>query len=301
MKIFITGASGFVGRRLLDACFIHNYSVSVWVHQQKSLSLFQDKSFQLNYGDLGDSKNKKQLLQALTGQEIIVHLAGKTPQTATREEVSDSSNVQSMKQLIDCAKQTQIKKIIYVSTQSVKITNPSRYGASKKMAEEMLQSSGLDYVILRPAIIYGSGEAGIFKKFVNLIQKLPVLPIPSTSVLFQPVSVDDVVNAILKIAIKNIQTKIMDVAGPTSVTFAQFIQLTAQAQKLDRIVIPFPMPVAILGAKFLTLLTDHPPVTVENLIGLSESTSIDLNPLKNELNIEPTSLSEGLKKVFSHE
>ena len=250
-------------------------------------------------GNLIDSSIDSKLRSALKGCDAIVHLAAKTSEAPSSQGQSQSVNVQGTAKMAAFAQEAGIKRFIFVSSQSAKIHHPGPYGASKKKAEDIVSASGLDWVILRPAIIYGRGEAGIFKKFVTIVEKLPLIPIPYTRVTFQPIFVNDVVESIVSVLEKPaLSSRTYDVTGPDAVSFPNFIREVARAKGLTRILIPIPMPLAILGARGLTLLMKKPPVTVDNLLGLSEKTPVDIRPLIEELKVQPISLQEGLKASF---
>ena len=285
MKVFVTGASGFVGRALVSRLAQSGHQTVPWSRRQE--------------GDLTDASLDPKLRTALKGCDAVVHLAAKTSEAPSSEGHSSSVNVEGTAKLASFAKEAGVKKFVFVSSQSAKLTNPGPYGATKKRAEGIVAASGLDYVILRPAIIYGAGEAGIFKKFVTIVDKLPLIPIPYTRVTFQPVFVKDVVDAIVSSMEKSsLPVREYDVAGPDSVSFPGLIVEVAKAKGLKRILLPIPMPLAIFGARLLALVIKRPPVTVDNLLGLSEKTDIDLKPLTDTLKVRPVSLKDGLAASF---
>ncbi len=282
MKVFVTGASGFLGRNLVPLLLKKNIAVSEWKGRAQ--------------GDLTDPAIDSKLKAAMQGCDAVIHMAAKTSQDPSGQAEAAAVNVEATRKLVNLAKELGIKRFVFVSSQSAKITNPGNYGASKKKAEDIVLSSGLDAVILRPAIIYGPGKAGIFKKFVGLVSKIPVLPLPWTTVTFQPVFVGDVVASIASaVEISKAPRQAYDIVGPDAVTFPQLIQSVAKIKGLSRMLIPIPMPMALLGARLLALVLKKPPVTVDNLIGLSEKTLVDIQPMIDELKITPVSLAEGLK------
>ena len=251
-------------------------------------------------GDLTDPAHDSKIREALKGVDAVVHMAAKTSEAPSSQGQSQSVNVEGTAKLAAFAKEAGVKKFVFISSQSAKITDPGPYGASKKKAEDIVAASGLDFVILRPAIIYGGGEAGIFKKFTVLVEKLPVIPIPYTTVTFQPVFVDDVADAIVSVLERpSLSCKAYDVVGPDAVSFPDLIREVARAKGLKRFLIPIPMPLALFGARLLALAMKRPPVTVDNLLGLSEKTPVDIRPLMDELKVRPVSLRDGLKASFA--
>jgi len=250
-------------------------------------------------GDLTDPSLDSKLRSALKGCDAVLHMAAKTSESPSSQGQSKSVNIEGTAKMTAFAKEAGIKRFIFVSSQSAKISRPGPYGASKKKAEDIVAASGLNWVIFRPAIIYGGGEAGIFKKFVTIVEKLPLIPIPYSPVTFQPVFVNDVVESIVSALEKPaLSLKTYDVAGPDAVNFSDLIRAVARAKGLQRVLIPLPMSLAILGARGLALIMKSPPVTVDNLLGLSEKTPVDIRPIIEELKVQPVPLREGLKSSF---
>ena len=270
------------------------YGVVCWNHRA-GFSLDKAQVFSGDLADASDSA-RRALGDALRVCDAVVHLAGKTSEGTANAEYTESVNVGATQRLAELAKECGVKRFVFVSSQSARISRAGSYGASKKRAEDVLLKSGVDAVILRPAIIYGSGNAGLFKKFADIVRKVPVIPIPYTAVTFQPVFVGDVVSSILSaLEVSNPAERIFDVAGPDAVTFPGLIRAVARELGFSRVLIPVPMGLCILGAKMLALVLKKPPVTVDNLVGLTEVTPINLRPLKEILNVEPVRLSDGLK------
>lgn len=300
MKVFVTGASGFVGRSLVPALLKAGYQVYGHKGRENSSLGIEHPDLKVIWGDLAENSTFKEIEKFLNGVSAVVHMAAKTSQDTSAQNHSSWVNIDGTQRLLDLSKKAGVQKFVYVSTQSAKIKNPGTYGASKKKAEELVQASGINYIILRPAIIYGPGEAGIFKKFVTLVNKFPLLPIPHTSVKFRPVYVGDVVQAILNsLNIEGLKEKIYDIIGPDPVTFKELIRKVAEAKRLNRTLLPVPMGLAMMGAKILSIFMKKPPVTVDNLIGLSEAPEVDIRPMTQELKVQPLSLEEGILKSVS--
>ena len=77
-------------------------------------------------------------------------------------------NVEGIRNLLEACRGKQIKKIIQISSQSIKIKNKGVYAKTKLLSEEIISKSGLPYIILRPSLVYGPGEKGLFIKIKKI-------------------------------------------------------------------------------------------------------------------------------------
>ncbi|MEO0184553.1 MAG: NAD(P)-dependent oxidoreductase [candidate division WOR-3 bacterium] len=177
--ILVTGATGFLGKNFV---FEHTKTspVKILVRQTSDTSLFKDNSnVIINSGDLIVNKG---IAQALDDVEIVIHCAARTNGSRFNDFYCD--NVVATRNLIEAMKRKSVDKLLLISTQSaggpccseeaVNETTPSHpvsfYGLSKKMAEDVVRKSGLQYNILRPCSVYGPYDMEILK-FIKLIKR----------------------------------------------------------------------------------------------------------------------------------
>lgn len=181
MKVFITGANGFVGKALITTLKAKQIDFTAG---ERSL-----------YGDFCEQKNWNELL---AGHDVVVHLAARVHvmEEVTSDPLSEfrKMNVEATVSLARAARDSGVKRFIFVS--SVKVngeetqdapfreTDPAApldpYGISKMEAETELlklhQSGAFEVVIIRPPLIYGPGVKANFEKLFWLVKK--DLPLP---------------------------------------------------------------------------------------------------------------------------
>jgi NADH dehydrogenase len=201
--------------------------------------------------------------------------------------------------LLNLAKKNGIPRFVFISSQSVRISAPSVYGATKKEAEELVLQSPEAFVV-RPPIIYGPGAGGLFSKFAGLVRKAPVIPVPSAPVRFRPIFVDDVVEVIIKcLELPSNAPRLFDIAGPDAVTLPELIKAIARELGKSRIIVPIPLDLLLVAAKGLELVMKNPPITTSNLIGMKEETKIDVSLAERTLGFKARSLRQGLHEMFA--
>jgi len=219
MKIFVTGASGFLGRDLISKVK-NDHEVTTPEHRLENISEWEKE---------------------LEGMDVVLHLAGITHSKDLK--LYEKINALGTKDLVLAAQKFGVKQFIYISTRALG-ENCGAYGNSKKLAEEFLKNSGLHYTIFRVAEAYdnsfGGGEG--LSSLVNLIKKSFFVPFISTpDITLSPIHKDDVEKAIIA-SINNPTTydKTYVLAGPENLTFREVVGRIAKYFKLKRVFIPMP-------------------------------------------------------------
>ena len=192
MKILITGGGGFIGSFLLNQLSVNHKLISIdHGSRYKILEKKLSENVEFVKGDITDKILMNQILKK--GIDVIIHLAGVLGNSACMNNPSEAilSHVHGTQILTREAKKYKVKKLIFASSQAVYSTfkirkNPLNekmklypddlYGAVKTMAESNIQDSGLDFVILRFANVYGFNQSfnqqgGAIMNFMNALTK----------------------------------------------------------------------------------------------------------------------------------
>jgi len=212
--VLVTGATGFIGGRLVAALQERDARVRVLVRSIGNLSLNGDR-VETVVGDLADSAS---LTRACVGMDTVIHAAGfahvdtgNTPEYAARHW---AINAQGTFKLLDAAREAGGARFVFLS--SVKaVGDPGQrsvnegwdaqpetaYGQAKRAAEERVlavgRSAGMHVVNLRPALVYGPGMKGNLPRLIDAVRRGWLPPLPETGNRRSLVHVDDVVQATL--------------------------------------------------------------------------------------------------------
>jgi nucleoside-diphosphate-sugar epimerase len=175
----ITGATGFIGKNLIPA-LIRFQKIRILVRRTSNIELFKKNSkIEITYGEL--EKNEG-IEQALNGVDTVVHCAARTIGKNFNEYYR--TNTTGTANLIKAMNKKKIKKILYLSSHAVcgpgcekkavkesDQPNPvSFYGMTKKLAEDIVMNSGINYTILRPVSVYGPYDMEILK-YIKLLNR----------------------------------------------------------------------------------------------------------------------------------
>lgn len=193
MRIAVTGASGFVGSVLTQWLAVRGHEV-VAVTRGARLAGSSGKVRQI--AGLSDAEG---LRRAFECTDVVVHLAARAH--VLREHEADPLaafrrvNVDGARAVYDAARDAMVRRFVFLSSIGVigsgdsapyRETDPPRpttpYGVSKLEAEQALAearaSGGVEYVVLRPTLVYGSGVGGNFRRLLRLAQLARRLPLP---------------------------------------------------------------------------------------------------------------------------
>ncbi len=156
MTIALTGATGFVGRAVLDQAAQSDETVRALTRRAQA----PRANVEWLAGNLSDAAALAALCEPC---DAIVHVAGLTnaPDPAAFEE----ANVDGTARLIAAARHSRAKRFVFVSSLSAREPGLSAYGASKARAEKLVEASGLDWTIVRPPGVYGPRDVDYFEMF----------------------------------------------------------------------------------------------------------------------------------------
>lgn len=188
MKVFITGATGFVGSFLAEGLLKKNYDVRCLVRKTSNLRWIADLDVECHYGSLNDSES---LIRGVEGCDYVYHAGGVTK--AMSEEEYFSANYEGTKNLVDaCIKyKKKVKRFIYISSQTAVGPSPTilpidetyepnpvtNYGKSKLAGEQYVNenSKKVPVTIVRPPAVYGPRDTDILEFFRTV--KNGIIPI----------------------------------------------------------------------------------------------------------------------------
>lgn len=167
MTIALTGATGFVGQAVLDEAQRREEPVRALTRRPQTAR----EGVEWVRGTLD---NTAALADLCNGAEAMLHVAGLTTSSDASE--FEQANVTGTANVIAAMKQAGVKRLVFVSSLSAREPKLSAYGASKAVAETLVEGSGLDWTIVRPPGVYGPRDVDYFEMFRSA--KWGVVPIP---------------------------------------------------------------------------------------------------------------------------
>ena len=202
--ILVTGATGFIGRHLVDFLLANRYRVSVYSRRQFSERAYP--GLQAEDWFTGDMADAGALTQACLTADAVVHLANLAHAGLSDRVSHYDFNVDSTRVVCEACLAAKTRTLVYISSALALSPERSAYAQSKRRAEQVLvetvrdaaaKSGGaLNARILRPANVYGPGMKGNIAGLIRAITARRMPPLPALTNGFAMVSVHDVCLAI---------------------------------------------------------------------------------------------------------
>ena len=261
--VTIFGGSGFVGRHVVGALAKRGYQIRVAVRRP-------DLAFHLQpLGNVGQIQSVQANLRygwsverAVEGSHIVVNLVGILSQSGRQKFENVQCNGAAL--IAENCKANDVP-LVHVSAIGADADSASQYCSSKGKGEKLVRRLVKSAIILRPSIIFGSGD-GFFSKFAELARISPFLPlIGGGQTRFQPVYVGDVAEAVsLAVDGRLDAGKTYELGGSEILTFRQCMELMMHHCERRRSLVTIPWVIA-RGIAKLTQWIPGAPLTVDQI------------------------------------
>ncbi len=295
-RVFVTGATGFVGRAVIHALRSAGHVVRCLVRHGSERDLRGMEAIERVEGDI---LSRESLETGMAGCDVLVHLVGIIRESPARGITFERVHHQGTINVLEAAGAAGVRRILHMSALGTRAGARSRYHQSKWAAEEAVRSTPIAWTIFRPSVIYGRGD-GFISMLARMVDGLPIVPvIGSGRQRLQPIQVDRVAEGFAKAVDLPASVKqTFDVGGPDAVTMVALLDLIAQARGKRR-VLKFHVPMSLVRpvARLLHPLSSF-PVTPDQLVMLEEDSVCDPTPFFSTFGLTPVPLAVGLKRML---
>lgn len=296
MKIFLTGATGFVGSHVLPRLLSGGLQVRTVVRNSGALrgNNIQSEQVEEILGDISEPN----LATKIAGCHAVINLVGIIYERGAQ--TFEAIHHLGTRNLVKAAQNAGVKRFIQMSALGARPSDASAYHTTKFAAEEEVRSSGIPFTVLRPSLIFGPGSAFV-QQMIKVMRSAPLFRfIPGTGQYrFRPVYVDDVVECFVQSLTNPAATnKTVDLVGDEELTLDEIGDEIAACLGVRKTVLHLPMPIMMCVAQVFSFLPFKPPVTNVQLRMLQEGSTADPEPMKRIFGIEPIGFREGLRKYL---
>ena len=284
MEIAVMGATGFVGSHLVP----HLVAAG---HRVRAVS--RDGERLPGWGSEVDSRDADVssgagVAEALRGAEAVVHLVAIPRERGGR--TFQDVNVRAVGRTLAAAEAEGVRRIVHLSVLGASDDPKLRYLHSKWRGEELVRESGLEWVVLRPSLLFGEGDGFFNLVKVTLTWWSPgIVAIPGDgSARFQPLSVDDLAIAVERSLVEPGRAgSVYEIGGPGYLSYREIVDRVMAVTGKRRLKLGLPVP--IISA--LTAVTDRIlpifPVSHDQIASLGRPNFTDLDAFERAFGVQP--------------
>ena len=305
--VLVTGATGFIGSRLVERLVADGHPVRALVRCTKRMRPEVRGRVDLVVGSL---ERPVALRRAMAGTATVFHLAGLATAWSRRKSDYTEVNVEGVRRVLVAAELEAVNRVVHVSTVLARFdacTSPTPYVASKRAGQRLVERyvrGGGDAVIVQPCRVYGPGPLNDANGATRLIRSYVRSPLPvrlrDGGVRAHWVHVDDVVDGLL-LADRCGKRGETYVLGGESSSVEELLDLVGELTGSRKRVFAIPATVALLAAGLAELggVVGTPvPITRGWVRSFLEDQSVDLQPTRDALGFTPRTLRAGLAETL---
>jgi uncharacterized protein YbjT (DUF2867 family) len=219
-RLAVTGANGFMGQHVLALLLSEGHEVRGLDRSQDQISGLNG-SAKWHRGDVRDPDTVRSLVR---GCDMVIHLAGGFSGADDLVEIVTTGT----RTIAAVAREENIQRLVYMSCLGADAAARSPFYAAKWRAEQLVRSSGVPHVILRPSLVLGPDD-GVTRPLAQLIRSLPAVPVPGRGQhREQPIDVEDLARCVTRaLTLGELTDQTVSVGGPIFVTLRQLVDLIA--------------------------------------------------------------------------
>lgn len=302
MRILLTGASGFIGSRLLEALLGHGHRVVTVSRREVVAGMWTVQHLSRDFSRALSSADWTGAVQDI---DVVINAVGILRESGSQR--FDTLHHRAPAALFTAAAAAGVKRIVQISALGADEEATTAYHLSKKAADDVLASLPVEGVIVQPSLVFGQGGASTAMFTMQASQ--PVIPLPGRGdQLVQPVHVDDLVAVVVALATRksaprNHGSRRVAVVGPEAMTLREFYRRlrTGMGMRSAARFVSVPMPVMRMLARLgkwmprspldpdtlsmlehgsvaapddTTALLGHPPRAVESFVAAGERSNL---------------------------
>ena len=272
MKVLVTGASGFIGRRVVRRLLHDGHSVRALVRDPERRAMLPDTA-ETAQGDVLDPGS---LVRACEGVDAVAHLAAVIRESGrlTFQRV----NYEGTRNVLEAAEAAGVGRFVFASTIGATSDAALPYLSSRWMAEQDVARSTVESVILRFSAGFGEGDE-LLNVLAAQVRLSPLVPIAGDGkARFQPIHAGDAARCLAEACQRDeLGGEPLELGGPDYYTYDEMIDLIAETLGAKVAKLHLPPPAVGLAAAVMETFMPKPPVTREQLkmLGLDNTTAVD--------------------------
>ncbi|MFV1982720.1 MAG: SDR family oxidoreductase [Thiohalomonadales bacterium] len=298
MNILITGASGFIGSHLTNALINQGHQVTAANHKI-SVNKIPNQSIKTIECDFNNDTTPEKWINRLDNIDIVINAVGIIKETKTQK--FKIIHTDTPIALFKACEITAVKKIIQISALGADESAFSQFHISKKIADNLLMTLNIDWVVIMPSVVFGSGANSM--NLFKAMAALPITPLVATgNQLIQPIHINDFCAAVIKL-VKHEHYRNIKIAfvGADEISLKNlFILLKKWLSISSYHFVQVPYSIVLLLSKVSDLLPVS-SITSDSIKMLHHGNVSNVAAFTHYFGFKPLSISEALRQIPAHQ
>ena len=294
-RVLLTGATGYVGGRLLRVLTSRGYRVRCMARNPEPLIARVGPETEVVQGDVTDATSLRAAMAGVGVAFYLVHSMG------SRGRFDEEDRV-AARAFAEAAVATGVRRIVYLGGLG-RGDNLSPHLASRQEVGRILRESGVPTIEFRASVILGSGSLS-FEMVRALVETLPVMVTPKWVLTpTQPIAVEDVIEYLAAAVDAPLEgSRVFEIGGPDRVSYLDLLREYARQRGLKRLILPVPVLTPWLSSLWLGLVTPLYARVGRKLIdSVRNETVVTDDSALHVFDVRPRGFREAIERALTNE
>ena len=295
LVVLVTGATGFLGRRVVRELLERRQQVRCLVHTPGRERMFSHRAVEVQYGSVRDPAA---LSNAFYDVEAVVHLVGIIRRK--RHDSFEDIHREGTANVLAAAKDAGARHFLHVSAIGAANDRAYPYLYTKWLGEQEVIKGGIPYTIFRPSVLFGEGD-----EFVNvlagLVRLFPLVPVVGSGKnRYHPLAVDDLARCIaITLGREDLKGQTLDLGGTKRMSYNDLVTQVAAAMGKRRLRFHLPVWLMYAAAALSQGFMPRPPITTDQLKMLEIRSVAELGEVERVFGFTPRPMEGNIDFVNS--
>jgi len=295
LVVLVTGATGFLGRRVVHQLLERRHQVRCLVHTPGRERIFDHRAVEVQYGSVRDPAS---LGNAFYDVDSVVHLVGVI--RPSRRNSFEDVHREGTANVLTAAKEAGVNHFSYVSAIGAANDQDYPYLYTKWQGEREVIDSGVPYTIFRPSVLFGEGDE-FLNALAGLVRLFPLVPvIGSGKNRYHPLAADDLARCIaMTLGRQDLKGQTLDLGGEHRMSYNEVVAQVATAMGKRRLRFHLPVWLMYAFAKVSQGFMPRAPITTDQLKMLSIRSVAEEGEVERIFGFTPQSMEGNIDFVNS--
>ena len=298
--IIITGAAGLVGQNLLLLLRERGYNnlLAIDAHANNlSIAAKLNSGIKTLCTDLSVAGDWQQVF---SGASAVIQLHAQI--TSLHEADFVRNNIEATRHVLAACQQYSIPYLIHISSSVLHSVVDDPYTRTKRIQEEIVQSSGIKNCILRPTLMFGWFDPKHFGWLSRFMARTPVFPIPGDGkFLRQPLYNRDFCRVIIACLESGRAGQAYDIVGAEDIDYIDIIKAIREVKTLQTLIVHIPFGFFDMLLRIAAKIMSKPPFTSAQLHALAAGDYFRGVNIEQEFGVKPTPFIDAIRETFTHQ